>query len=322
VTPDPVMKVVYLDHVAQLSGGVIALLRLLPHLDRVEPYVILAEHGPLIDELIGIGIPVEVLPLRREARLLRKDRVKTGGVSVDAATATAAYVLALTRRLRVLAPDIVHTNSFKAGVYGSLAARLAGVPVVWHVRDQITSDYLPPAAARLIRLMTRNLASAVVANSRSTMATLKPHPESLVLYSVLPEVTVASARRDATDKTGDLRCGVVERIAPWKGQDLVLRAFAQAFPSGSEEAVIVGGALFGEDDYKRRLVDLARARPRGARSVPRPSFGHLGRVGPPRRARSQLPDTRAVRPGGPGGHAGGPLRDRRRRRWTRRDPRP
>jgi glycosyltransferase involved in cell wall biosynthesis len=37
---DERLRVVYLDHVARLSGGEIALLRLLPHLDRVTPHVV------------------------------------------------------------------------------------------------------------------------------------------------------------------------------------------------------------------------------------------------------------------------------------------
>jgi glycosyltransferase involved in cell wall biosynthesis len=47
-------------------------------------------------------------------------------------------------------------------------------------------------------------------------------------------------------------------LAPWKGQDFFLRAFAQAFPDSQERAVVVGGALFGEDDYAQTLPELAR----------------------------------------------------------------
>ena len=51
--------------------------------------------------------------------------------------------------------------------------------------------------------------------------------------------------------------GMLGRIAPWKGQDLFLRAFAEAFPGGTERAVIVGTAMFGEEDYERELPALA-----------------------------------------------------------------
>ena len=68
----------------------------------------------------------------------------------------------------------MHTNSLKAGVYGSLAARLAGVPVVWHVRDRIADDYIPKPAVRIVRTLIRHLADGVIANSTATLETLPP----------------------------------------------------------------------------------------------------------------------------------------------------
>ena len=255
---DDRLKVVYLDHVAQMSGGEIALLRLLPHLDRVNPHVVLAEDGPLVGRLHLNGISTEVLPMNDHARRLRKGEVRGGGVSPEAAGATAAYVLRLAARLRHLQPDLIHANSLKAGVYGSVAARLAGVPLIWHVRDRIADDYLPQPAVKLVRSMTSQFASAVVANSRSTLETLAaPDKSSAVVYSVLPEVMSGVPVRQR-QTNGSLTFGVVGRLAPWKGQDLFLRAFAHAFPDGEERAVVVGGALFGEDDYAASLPDTAR----------------------------------------------------------------
>jgi glycosyltransferase involved in cell wall biosynthesis len=255
---DDRLKVVYLDHVARLSGGEIALLRLLPHLDRVNPHVVLAEDGPLVGQLHLAGISTEVLPLGGPARHLRKGEVHRRGLSPRVAVATAAYVVRLAARLRQLRPDLVHTNSLKAGVYGSLAARLAGIPVIWHVRDRIAEDYLPRPAVTVVRRMSRHLATAVVANSRSTMETLAAPREPVVIYSVLPEVLSGVTLHDRTTG-GPLTLGIVGRLAPWKGQDLFLRAFAMAFPDGDERAVVVGGALFGEDEYARGLPGLADA---------------------------------------------------------------
>ena len=229
------MRVVYLDHVAQLSGGEIALLRLLPHLDDVEPHVILAEDGPFADRLVQAGISVEVLPMRETARGLRKERVTLRTLPIGVAAASVAYTLRLALHLRRLRPDIVHTNSLKAGIYGSIAGRLAGVPVVWHVRDRIATDYLPRPAVRLVRYMTRRLPSVVVTNSEATMETLDPHVAPVVLYSVLPEVLVAPTPRRPR-VSGDIVIGIIGRLAPWKGQDLLLRAFAEAFPTTGLDA--------------------------------------------------------------------------------------
>jgi glycosyltransferase involved in cell wall biosynthesis len=255
---DDRLKVVYLDHVARLSGGEIALLRLLPHLDRVRAHVVLAEDGPLVRRLLLAGISTEILPFADSARELRKHHAHPRGVSPWVAAMTAAYVMRLAVRLRQLRPDLVHTNSLKAGVYGSLAARLAGIPMIWHVRDRIARDYLPPAAITLVRQMSSHLATAVVANSRSTMETLAAPSEPVVIYSVLPEVMAeVPVRRRATG--GPLRFGIVGRLSPWKGQDLFLRAFARTFPASDERAVVVGEALFGEDEYARGLASLAES---------------------------------------------------------------
>jgi glycosyltransferase involved in cell wall biosynthesis len=199
-----------------------------------------------------------VLPLSGSVRHLRKGEVDHRGLSPGVAGATAAYVLRLAARLRQLRPDLVHTNSLKAGVYGSLAARLAGIPMIWHVRDRIEEDYLPRAAVLLVRRMSRYLATAVVANSRSTMETLMAPSRPVVIYSVLPEVmSDVPLRRRAAGRP--LTFGVVGRLAPWKGQDVFLRAFARAFPDGDERAAVVGGALFGEDDFALGLPRLADA---------------------------------------------------------------
>ena len=251
------MRVVYLDHVAQLSGGEIALLRLLPHLHDVDPHVILAEDGPFADRLVQAGISTEVLPMRERTRNLRKNRVTLRTLPVGAVVSTAIYIVRLAIWLRRLQPDVVHTNSLKSGLYGSVAARLAGIPSVWHVRDRITPDYLPAPAVRLIRSMTRRLPRAVITNSQSTMETLNAEVSRLVRYSVLPEILVPPPIA-VSPKSGELVVGVVGRLAPWKGQDLFLRAFAEAFPSGGGRCVLVGSAMFDEVDYERALRELAR----------------------------------------------------------------
>jgi glycosyltransferase involved in cell wall biosynthesis len=249
------LRVVYLDHVARLSGGEIALVRVLPHLQNVTPHVILGEEGPLAERLRQAGISVEILPIAPSARDVRRDTVRPGGVSPLDAVRMLTYIARLALRLRSLRADIVHTNSLKAGVYGSIAARMAGVPLVWHVRDRIAEDYLPPAAVRLVRALIRHLADGIIANSTVTLEAL-PAADRAEHAWVVPSSVEASPlpRPSASEVT---TFGMLGRIAPWKGQDLFLRAFAAAFPGGPERAVVVGAAMFGEDSYERELHALA-----------------------------------------------------------------
>lgn len=252
------LRVAYLDHSASLAGGELALARLLPALD-VEPLVILAQHGPLVANLRDLGIRVEVLPLAPTAQGLPRQDVRVQGTAVRASLQTSAYVARLARRLRSMRPDLVHTNSLKSAVYGGLASRLAGVPVVWHVHDRITPEYLPPAAVRAFRAMARLVPHAVIANSHSTLATLPQlGPRARVIASPVPFDDAGPP--PGRDRPGHgLRVGMVGRFAPWKGQDVFVNAFASAFPEGDAAGVLIGAPLFGETDYLQHVRELARS---------------------------------------------------------------
>ncbi len=251
------LRVVYLDHCARLSGAELALARLLPALvPSVDPHVILAEDGPLTTKLDAMGITTEVLPMAEVARGLTRDKVHPSRLPAASLLCSAGHTVTLARRLRSLRPDLVHTNSLKAGVYGSVAARLARVPVIWHVRDRISNDYLPPAAVALVRIMARRLPAAVVANSRSTLETVAaPGLTARIISS--PVQTELFARQQRQSQR--LRIGMVGRLAPWKGQHVFLEAFATAFPNGEADGVIVGDALFAEVKYKQALHEQVRA---------------------------------------------------------------
>ncbi|MBW3557099.1 MAG: glycosyltransferase [Actinobacteria bacterium] len=245
------LRVVYLDHCAQLSGAELAMLRLLPALaEAVDAHVVLAEHGPLVAKLQAAGVSVEVLPMAESARSLSRDRVQPGRLPGTTVFHTGLYIFLLARRLRQLGPDLVHTNSLKAGVYGSVAATLARVPVVWHAHERLADDYLPAAAIRAVRAMVQHLPAVVIANSHSTREGLVARG---VTMAVIPPPVQIEAVPRFRPAGSPLRIGMVGRLAPSKGQHLFLDAFAQAFPEGPEHALVVGAPLFDEGDYEDAL---------------------------------------------------------------------
>lgn len=249
-------RVAYIGHTAELSGGELALARTLLALHDVDAQVFLAEDGPLVERLESAGATVEILPMGERARGLRKGSVSVRHLPLAAVADTVAYTVRLTRRLQHLRPDIVHTNTLKAALYGGIAGRLAGVPVVWHIRDRITSEYLPRPAVALVRVASRFLPRIVVTNSDSTLATLGRWPRrSSVVPSPVDFPSIEHLAASESEKP--LTVGMIGRLAPWKGQDVFLRAFASAFAGGDEQAIIVGAALFGEDDWAESLPRLA-----------------------------------------------------------------
>lgn len=251
------LRVAYIDHVARLSGGELALLRTLPALlCEVDPVVVLAEDGPLVEALKDIGVPCKVLRLDESVRDARRSTVARGGLKLTQVIAVLKYSRRLAAELKALEVDLVHTNSLKSALYGGLAGRLARVPVVWHIRDRIADDYLPKPAVRLVRAASHLLPTAVIANSQATLATLPHRRRWVVLAS--PVVRDATAVDPAVHdlKTGDLTIGLVGRLSPWKGQDVFLRAFATAFPDGEHQARLIGSAMFGEEEWELELRAL------------------------------------------------------------------
>ena len=128
------------------SGAQKSLMELLAHLDRdrFEPVLLHAEDAPWPGrpELAGVErvAAFRPTPLLEETRdrisrsLLRSGRAVAGGLRP---------VQDLRRALRRVQPDLVHTNTLKAHMLGGAAGRLAGLPLIWHVRD-----ILEPGGAR------------------------------------------------------------------------------------------------------------------------------------------------------------------------------
>lgn len=252
------LRAVFVGHTAKPSGGELALVRMVQGLQHTDCHVVLGEDGPVAQMLRNAGATVEVLPMDERSREVHRQSVTWARLPVRGVVNSLRYAVQLSRRLRVLQPDIVHTNTLKAALYGGVAARLARVPLVWHVRDRIADDYLPPTAVRLVRLFARVVPDAVIANSQATLDTLGrlrrmarvvPSP---VVYDPLPP----EWHRGGAGRNDGFRVVMVGRLAPWKGQDVFLRAFALAdLPPGSS-AALVGAAMFGEDDFERELHRL------------------------------------------------------------------
>jgi glycosyltransferase involved in cell wall biosynthesis len=246
------VRVTFLSHAARLSGAEIGLLRFVqatPGL--VDAHVVLAEDGDLVGALRDAGARVDVLALDEGARSLRRGELGLGRRQLAAGAAVGRYVLALRRLLRETRPDVVHSVSLKAGAYGSAAARIAGVPFVWHLHDHLSAEYLPGRAVRPMRALAGWMPNGLLVPSRSVLRTVgRRRPGLLTDVTPFPVPLPETAIEPREDVAV---IGMLGRITPWKGQDVFLDAFAQAFPEGPVHARIIGNALFGETDFEADL---------------------------------------------------------------------
>ena len=261
--PTTLSRILYIDHTAKLGGGEIALLHLVQHLDRTRfmPVVVLGEDGPLRAKLEESGVETHLLALSSSVTETRKDGLGLSTLlRVRDVGAAGRYMLALRAFIRVQNVAVVHTNSLKSDILGGAAARMAGVPLLWHVRDRIDSDYLPGPVAAMFRRLCRWLPARVVANSYSTLETItggQDLPRMRVVHDgVLPH-PAPPLRLPAAPHTPTI--GLVGRIARWKGQHVFLNAAAQVharFPAVRFQ--IIGAPLFDEQPYEAEIRALMR----------------------------------------------------------------
>jgi glycosyltransferase involved in cell wall biosynthesis len=183
--------------------------------------------GPYIEELEAAGI--RHVPLSRSTR----------AADVRADLAAAAEFLAICRRLR---PDVVHTHNPKPGIYGRIAARLAGVPVVVNTVHGLYAQPDDPSAKRAIVYGLERVAATC------SDAELLQNPEDL---PVLRRLRVPERKLHLLGNGVDL-----SRFDP--GKHTATRARTRPELGVRSDDVVVGlvGRLVAEKGY-REVFDAA-----------------------------------------------------------------
>jgi glycosyltransferase involved in cell wall biosynthesis len=215
---------------------------------RWRPLVVLAMDGELREDLQGAGVEVLV----RQLAVLRRAAMSPRGLaSIGVTLARDAGGLARLVHRRDVA--LIHTNT-SVTLGGMAAARVAGIPHVWHLREIYTGfERWWPLYRRM--LLT---ADALPCVSGATAAQLGGDPRASVLHDGLPIAPHRAPRseaRPALDLPADaFICAILGRISTWKGQDVLIRALAEpALATSGAIALVAGDPWQGEE---RRLQEL------------------------------------------------------------------
>ena len=150
--------------------------------------------------------------------------------------------------LRRAAPDLVLTNSMKAHVIGSLAAKSIGVPCVNYVHDIVSGPArtLLAAISRICAAERLTCSKAVAAMLDLPRTTTVYAPIDVAQFAVLPSRRAARIALGLPDD-GLPVVALVGRIARWKGQDRFVRIARAVLHTTDAHFAIVGSPLFGCD---------------------------------------------------------------------------
>jgi glycosyltransferase involved in cell wall biosynthesis len=260
----PPQAILFIHHANDMYGADIGLLHTVKSLDRAKyyPIVILPSDMPtgmLSPELERLGVEYHIAPLG----ILRRKYLSARGILPLAVELLRgiAYVRA-TARSRGAA--LVYVNTIVA-VSGAIGGKLAGVPVLWHVREIL-------ALARPVRwLLYRTLslcADRIVCVSKAVRESMLKEAPDLAKKSVLVYDAVPAAAGDGIGEDVGLReelgvpqsaplVGMVGRISHWKGQEILAEAAGLLLQNHPDvHFVAVGGYFADESHYLHKLESL------------------------------------------------------------------
>lgn len=248
LTPRPL----FVGHTGTMSGAEIVLSEIAAAWAGASAF--LFEDGPLRQALERRGIVVEIAGGGATLEGLRRDRPLIG--SLGLVGRLVRLIGAVARRARD--HDVVYANSQKAFTLSALAMIAARRPLIWHLHDILDERHFAPFQRRLQvvlanRLAARVLVPSTVAAEAFVAAGGRRDRVHVVPNGVAaPPAGPAPSRADLALPAGPL-IGVFSRLAPWKGQHVVLRALAEL---PDVRCIVAGAPLFGEDAYAAELHRL------------------------------------------------------------------
>lgn len=257
-------RILFLDHTATLGGGELYLL------DVAKAYadssrVVLFSEGPFADRLRSEDIPTSIVPAPK--RVLDVPRKADVWDVLQAIPGVFRFVFQIARLARDY--DLVFANSQKSMLIGALASTLARRPFVWNLHDLLTADHFTALNRRLAVTVANWTTTRIIVNSKATRSALAEAggrvDHTHVVYNGLGadafdalSAEAGPSLRSTLGLDGAPLLGVFSRLAPWKGQHVLIDALAQL---PEVHALLVGDALFeGDVPYVDELKSRARSR--------------------------------------------------------------
>jgi glycosyltransferase involved in cell wall biosynthesis len=255
-------RVLFLTHVGDPGGAELKMIDLCQATrDRAE--VMLFQHGSLEEILRRQAIKVSVCAMPSSAREVRRE----GGLRsiVRAVPAVLSMIRSVARKGRQF--DVVVCFSQKSFMVASLAKPFMRRPILWFMNDILSPEHFSRTLIRLLVSVSRYSADHIALNSKASLSAWRsaggreravsviyPGLQVEQMMGQLQDSRAIALFKSKYSPDGQPLVGMFGRIGRWKGQDVFLRAIAR---SPGVRAVIVGGALFGEEEYERQVRKLA-----------------------------------------------------------------
>ena len=248
------MNILFLDQSGKLGGAELSLLDVASAV-RDRCLVGLFADGPFRLALEQRQIPVKVLTA--QSLKVRKD--STVWQSLKSLGQIVPLVSQIARLSRDY--DLIYANTPKAFMMGAIASALTQRPLIYHLRDILSAEHFSQTNLRLAIWFANQFASLVIANSKATQQAFiqaggKAEIIKVVYNGFEPKsysssISAVSELRRQLNLADQFVVGHFSRLSPWKGQHVLIEALTHC--PETVTVLLVGDALFGEQDYVEQL---------------------------------------------------------------------
>jgi glycosyltransferase involved in cell wall biosynthesis len=251
-------NILFVDHTAAMGGAELSLLDLSTAYAQTSK-VLLFSDGTLRDRLKKAGVEVNIAQASETMLSLRT----SGGLS-SLATIPELWQMAGLVAEETKGYELVLANSQKAFITSVLATFRGSPPVVWYLHDILTARHFSQINRLIAVFLANQFAAKVLVNSHATgkafvAAGGKKELLDVVYNGFEPQQFEAIATQDiekVRDRLGIGNApliGLFSRLSYWKGQHILLEAVKEL---PQVQVMLVGEALFGEEEYVSKLKTL------------------------------------------------------------------
>ncbi len=268
--PKDRLKIAILDHSPDLGGAEVAILTLLRNLDRsrFETTVILPSKGTFSKALEKVDVPIAVIRLPMGLIRLKRGRaLQSFFFLLVSFFYLQYYLLRLCVYLKRNHFHLVLTNTIKAHLYGSIAARLCSIPLVWRFHDILVPPDFSPLLIRFIVFFGNLFPKRILAVSRTAQDHLVQsgvkNGKTEVIFNAAEDERFGIGEdckniREEYSLENDVKLiGCIGRIIPQKGQKVLLSAIPGIIRRYPEIFFLIIGDIFLQDEaYKKELLEI------------------------------------------------------------------
>jgi glycosyltransferase involved in cell wall biosynthesis len=257
VKDNKVITVCFLSHSSGIAGAEKAFPKLLEGLQErgIKVHLFLPSSGPITEVLAKKNISFDIIPY---SRWLNTDinvfkRLKRTFKNI-------IMIFPITLKLIKYRCDIVYSNTSTI-CSGAFAAKLLGLPHIWHFREFGFEDYNYQfdLGNRLSFWFINKLSTLCLANSKAVAEKYKKYMHTNKIKVVYESYfqSIFNKTSPTKIKKEEFKCVIIGTLLKTKGHDQAIRAIAKLHSIGIKVKLYIIG--YGDENYKRYLIGLTQS---------------------------------------------------------------